>query len=299
MSKHRLKTSSILIGLVVLLAACSTTPQPTPAQLTTVIASSELVVGENRFLLGLQQGGRLIEDAQVHLKFFFLDDPDPAAQQRVRFETNAQPLVIPPDRHQGQPESSSGTRTLYRAQVNFDAAGSWGVEIEANLPGERVETVRTALEVLEQSSTPAIGEPAPASQNATLEDAGGDLSKITSDVEPHPDLYRLTIAEALRAGVPLVVTFSTPGFCVSRTCGPVIDVVKQVKQDYADRVNFIHVEIYKDFQTFQVADAVYDWRLPSEPWTFVIDAGGKVAAKFEGYLTPQELSAAIEKTLGV
>ena len=45
---------------------------------------------------------------------------------------------------------------------------------------------------------------------------------------------------------PVVLTFATPQLCQSRVCGPVVDVVEQVKATATKGVAFIHQEIYKD-----------------------------------------------------
>ena len=54
------------------------------------------------------------------------------------------------------------------------------------------------------------------------------LSKLTTRTPPDESLLQHSVAESLRAKVPFVVTFSTPKFCSSRTCGPVVDVVEEV-----------------------------------------------------------------------
>ena len=41
-----------------------------------------------------------------------------------------------------------------------------------------------------------------------------------------------------------------------------------------------------------------EWGLPSEPWTFVVDREGIVRAKYEGFVTEDELGDAIGETLG-
>lgn len=46
------------------------------------------------------------------------------------------------------------------------------------------------------------------------------LEELTTDYTPDPDLYQLTIAEALITGRPTVIVFATPAFCTSPTCGP-------------------------------------------------------------------------------
>ena len=40
-----------------------------------------------------------------------------------------------------------------------------------------------------------------------------------------------------------------------------------------------------------------EWGLLTEPFTFVVDAGGRVAAKFEGFVTEGELEAALTAVL--
>ena len=45
---------------------------------------------------------------------------------------------------------------------------------------------------------------------------------------------------------PIVLLFATPLLCQSRVCGPVVDVAEQVKAEYGDQADFIHMEIYND-----------------------------------------------------
>ena len=40
-----------------------------------------------------------------------------------------------------------------------------------------------------------------------------------------------------------------------------------------------------------------EWGLPTEPYVFVVDAQGKVAAKFEGMAYPDELIATLDALL--
>ena len=45
------------------------------------------------------------------------------------------------------------------------------------------------------------------------------------------------------------------------------------------------------------APAVEPWNLPSEPWTFIIDGDGLIAAKFEAFTTADELGEALVAVL--
>jgi len=42
-------------------------------------------------------------------------------------------------------------------------------------------------------------------------------------------------------------------------------------------------------------EAVEAWRLVSEPWAFVVDSTGTIAARFEGAVDPDELRAALDE----
>lgn len=65
-------------------------------------------------------------------------------------------------------------------------------------------------------------------------------------------------------------------------------------------MNFLHVEVYKNLdassrEELELVEAVEAWELPSEPWTFLVDSDGVVSARFEGTVSADELTSAIEK----
>ena len=180
--------------------------------------------------------------------------------------------------------------------------GFWQLEVTTTGPDGTPVVAQGTLEVKEKSDTPSLGDPAPPSVTPTV-DGVKDLSMITSSTQPDPDLYRLSVHQALTAGKPLVVVFATPAFCVSATCGPQVEVLSGVKDKFAGRANFIHVEVFKDPHLIQgsrppagaTVPAVDEWNLPTEPWTFVIDKDGRISAKFEQFTTGEEIEEALNK----
>ena len=69
---------------------------------------------------------------------------------------------------------------------------------------------------------------------------------------------------------------------------------------YAGQANFVHVEVYRDPHLLNPADptrelvsAVDEWGLVSEPWTFVVGSDGRISDRFEQYVPPQVLEAAL------
>ena len=96
-----------------------------------------------------------------------------------------------------------------------------------------------------------------------------------------------------------MVTFATPKFCTSRTCGPVVDVVEAARRRLAARgIRFIHVEVFQDNDPTRGYNRwMLQWGLRSEPWVFLVGRDGRVKAKFEGSVSEGELAAAIRAQL--
>ena len=264
-----------------------------PAETTTVritLATTDLGVGPNRLGFGLVDvDSGPIREADVLISTFYLGDGTQEGPiQTARAVWRDWPI---------------GRAGLYTANFDFDRAGQWGVAANyVDHLGSSV-TASAALEVQSKSATPAIGEHPPASVTKLARDFE-DIADMTSDPDPDEDLYALTVADGLNAGKPLVVAFSTPTFCHTATCGPQLDVIKELQDYYYREVNFVHVEVYDkpaqiegSPQKAPLAQAMIDWGLPTEPWTFVMDADGRVAAKFEAFATKDELEAALDAAL--
>lgn len=203
----------------------------------------------------------------------------------------------------------SGTGAgLYHLMTTFDCAGPWGMALTANLPSGPI-TTRAIFDVLPAGSVPAIGAPAPRSESLTATTPEG-IAAISTDTSPDPDLYRLSIAQAVGSGRPAYIVFATPAFCQTATCGPTLDIVKTIVAEYEDRVDFLHVEPYVLQQTdaglqplldadghLQVVQAVQDYRLPTEPYQFLVDGAGIVRASFQGIAGADEIRAALDEVL--
>jgi hypothetical protein len=186
---------------------------------------------------------------------------------------------------------------IYTANVTFEEAGDWGVEIavSADKPTKLEKTFRPRFNVVTRGMTPAIGSPAPKSRNLTANDVP-NIGQIDSSSKPSRDMHTSTIAAAIAAGKPTLVLFAVPGFCESRLCGPELEIMRKLFPKYKDQVEFIHVEFYKDpgNPSRIPVEAVAEWGLRSEPWFFAIDNKGNVAAKYEGPVSAAELEEALQ-----
>lgn len=196
-------------------------------------------------------------------------------------------------------EDPDAARGVYVAQVPFKQRGKMVVAAVAELDGRLVSTTAFQADVGPKGALPpGVGDPAPKISTQTVADVGGDMSKIDTRIPPSKDLHSVDVADVL-GKKPLVLTFATPQLCQSKVCGPVVDVVLQVKQQTGDDVAFVHQEIYRDNtidKGFRPQLAPY--HLATEPWTFVIDRTGIVRARFEGAVSVDELQAAVDKIRG-
>lgn len=271
-----------------------------------VFAFSEAVVGPNRLALGLVRNGSPVNDpgAQVQLRFFDLSD------------TNAQPQGDTRAIYYGKGLPAA----VYVAYPTFSRAGEWGVEVTTTLSGQSQPTVRRLrLEVLEKSGAPNVGDKALSVKTLTAKDVP-DPSYLSSGKVEDLSMYQVSLDQALASGKPTALLFATPAFCRTAVCGPSLQVMQTLQKTYGDRVNFIHVEVYRHpfgesfrqqeevFRTLAaenrapteeerhrgLSDAMAAWNLPSEPWLFLIDASGTIVARYEGGITQDELGPAIE-----
>ena len=194
----------------------------------------------------------------------------------------------------------SGKNGVYVSYPYFDVAGTWNME---TVIGPNKTKLNNKFIVNEESKTPKVGDSAPKSINKTRF-SHPDLSQITSDIEPNLDLYNVTIKESIENSNPIILTFSTPGFCQTATCGPQLQIISSLHDKYKYSVNFIHVEIYDNphelalhFAKRKISPTVIQWGIFTEPFTFIINQKGIITAKYEGFATYGEIESDLSKMI--
>jgi hypothetical protein len=190
---------------------------------------------------------------------------------------------------------SGDVKNIYVANLRVPRPGHYQI-VARPIGGRPIGGIRD-VEVRAHAASPAVGAKAYPSRTPTL--ATAPFARLTTRRPPDLALLRSSVASTLAAHRPFVLVFATPRYCQSQTCGPVVDVVDAARRRFArSGIRFIHVEIYKDNDPAKGENRwVREWNLPSEPWTFLVGADGRIKAKFEGALALGELSAAIRRTL--
>jgi hypothetical protein len=198
----------------------------------------------------------------------------------------------------GVPGLSEADAThIYVARLRLPEPGTYWflAEPEGGKPLQALGTVVVSAD----DPVPDVGEAAPRSRTPTLASVGGDASRITTRTPPDELLLQRSVADAIRARMPFVVTFATPKFCESRVCGPVVDVVEEVAKRFREeRIAFIHVEVYEGNDPAKGYNRwMREWGLQTEPWTFVVRADGRIAERYEGVVSVKELEARVAALL--
>lgn len=262
--------------------------------LDVVLATPDLGVGDQRFAV-------VMSDLEGLIKF-----------PVVRFESYRYPNGFTGLRD-GPVESvlarftefPFGTRGTHVANVMFDMSGDWAIEAAVPRADGSTATAEVRFTVQERPRSVSVGDAAPPSRNRTLSDVD-HISELTTGSFRDEELYRYSIAEALERDKPLVVVFASPAFCTNAVCGPQVELVSELREQYAADADFIHVDLYENPSEIQgdlsraiESPLLKEWRLVSQEWTFVVGADGKVAARFENFVGDGELREAIESAIEI
>lgn len=293
--------------------AATTTPTQQDRGVVAQVASYELVIDrDQRFLVGLFSDDRgMVSHGSAELTFSFLgeegnmlDEPTPGPDAMATF------VPVP-----GSPESTnsesaaftspSEARGVYGAEaVRFDRAGFWEVAVDIEIDGTQ-HSATAAFDVREESHVPVPGDPAPRTQNLLPGDPDAPPDAVDSRAEddgtvPDPELHEETVATAIDAGRPVMVVVSTPVYCVSRFCGPITDTVQELAQEYGEQMDFVHLEVFKDFEANTLNKAAVEWIWPdrqgepAEPWVFLVDASGTVIERWDNVASERNLTEAVQ-----
>lgn len=196
-----------------------------------------------------------------------------------------------------------GEKGIYIARLDIARAGNWNVLVVGKPIGVTSEAWGgAAYPAVEQVSGPGPGAKAISVATPTLDNHRGVEPYCTRT--PACTMHKLSLDVALANGRPTVFNIGTPKFCTSRTCGPVIDVIQTVAGEFADRVNFIHAEVYKDDRNAPAqsangfAPAPRAWRLSEEPVTFWIRPDNTVTERIVGPTDVKEVRTLTQTLLG-
>ena len=281
------------------------------------VASFDLAVGTpQRLLVGLLRSqGRLVVGGEVELQIAYRapgeGQPKPATAPAGITATGEFLPVIgtdPPD--DAEPtENDRNQAGVYEARdLVFDAPGTWAVVASGTVDGEPFKTGAT-FEVLPEHEVLAPGDPAPRTENLLPGDPEAPPTAVDSRAEddgtvPDPELHEITVGQAIANGKPTLLVVATPVYCVSRFCGPVTDGVQALAQQYDGRANFVHIEVWRNFEESTINRGAAEWIYPEgaegafEPWVFLVDGAGVISERWDNVANAEQIESALQTLIG-
>lgn len=250
--------------------------------------------GQNRFGFALfDRGRRQIGDLEVALYIAKGFDETAHGPYPARYE----PIDVKPQFVSKTTSRDADTaHSVYVSTLAFSGEGSYLVSAVTKLDRKLIATSPAQVRVRSSSPVPGVGDKAIWTHTPTVASVGGDVKRIDTRIPPD-DMHNVDLVDALKRHRPVVLLFATPALCKSRVCGPVADVTEQVKSEYGDRVDFIHMEVYNDNASKSLRPQFQAWGLKRDPVLFAINRRGVVVSRIEGAFSAPELKAAVRKAL--
>lgn len=254
-------------------------------------------VGENRYGFAIFDTARKqIAGAPVAIYVSRKDGtglrgPFVARSESLRVKPQFQSLTSSQD-----PDSA---KSVYVSEIRVPKKGTYLAAAVVRLDGRNMLTSPFEFKAGASGGPPVAGEQAPKVHTPTLADVAGDAARISTR-EPAPKSLLQQDLFDVYGRRPVALLFATPALCQSRVCGPVVDVLAQAQsEDASGTAAYITNEIYEENRVdrgLRSQPAAY--RIPTEPWLFVLDANGKVVDRIEGAFSVDEVKRAVARAGG-
>jgi hypothetical protein len=283
-----------------------TAPSGAATNFSLEVASTDLYAGASqRVQVGVfgstDQGVELLTGGSIPLTLVAADGGEPIEGQAQYIPAPGTPSTKTPGLT--QPSQARGVYQL--DDVTFPTTGVWQAQLSFTA-GEQAVDLTAQFPVADKPALPAPGQPALQTVNLTMADKG-DPQAIDSRAQdgapvPDPELHQDTIASAIADHRAVLALFATPVYCVSRFCGPTTDALQQLAKTGPSTADYIHVEIWKDYQSSTVNKAAGQWLLRdgniTEPWLFLIGPDGTIVDRWGPLFDPAEVRAELVKVAG-
>jgi hypothetical protein len=141
-----------------------------------------------------------------------------------------------------------------------------------------------------------IGDPMRPLDTPTTANARGVNPICTRTPDPCP-FHQKTLSEALQSGKPVAFIISTPGYCQTAICGPVLELLIEASKTHTN-VEYVHAEVYVDPAKVgsgnpQTTDAISTYGLDFEPSLVIANSSGVVTSRLDFSWDRAELQAAL------
>ena len=280
-----------LIGASLVIGACSNPDDrvvvtASEAAFVPVVESSDVYVGVPRLVLTLLEQARQPEfedGARFRIRYF---EP---TEGGVKFHSEGQLQIA----------DVEGFRYLVAAEVPFDSPGTWAIAVTVELADGRAEsTPRLAFLVDDDARGPQPDDPAPTAGTPTAAD--GVLERMLQPADSALGMYERPASALIAAGEPFLIVWASAERCAGRrACARALEQAEKIHD--RGKITVLHVEPFgrpRPTELQALIDAANEaWSIEAEPQFYVVDADGRIAARFEIVVETLELEAEIEAVL--
>ena len=178
-------------------------------------------------------------------------------------------------------------------EATFDEEGRW--ELGIAVGGAETATELTVRPANDLGVVPGPGDRLPSIPTPTTADALG-IDPLCTAQPPCP-LHETSLVDAMALGMPVVLLVSTPAFCQTAICGPVLELLVERAGSLASRATLLHVEVYADETARETSPTVAALGLRHEPSLFLADADGTVRSRVDYTFDATELDDSLAELL--
>ncbi len=183
-------------------------------------------------------------------------------------------------------------RAYYPLFTTLDTAGTWRLEVTAS--GRKVET---QLSVVGPTDMPGRvvqpGEHLPSIATPTTVAPLGVDPICTAT--PQCPLHDVSLDQALTIGKPIALLVSSPAFCQTAICGPVLDLFLEQRPTFGESVTMMHIEVYTDDTAKTTTDTVEALGLTWEPSLFLAAPDGTLSERLDWIFDADELADVLSR----
>jgi hypothetical protein len=300
LSRREFFRTSAVFTLGAIVAACS---KKAPTIKKSTLA--DVIRGHQQTLQMNTAGFEVLSNKPDRLVFNLIDPTNGNAittpQVDLWIAKDQQSQAIGPLTASYKDEGLPKAKGFYDAPVTMPSDGTWLVVCRATRTGKTEPDFGAAqFQVGVQNAMPKQGDHAISVPSPTFGDHRG-VSPICTR-KPACSMHAISLDTALKNGKPTVLIIATPQFCQSALCGPEVDVVMDVSKDFRHKVNFVHIEVYKNdkpntIQRQVLSPAAAAWRLEAEPDIYYIGPDGVIAARAVGPADESEVRAGVTNLL--
>lgn len=293
LSRREFILASSVVAIGATATACATGPK-SPDSKTPKESTFDSIIGRRtQTLQYIAVGTELLSSVTERLTFG-LATPDGlavGATGDLWIATSRTAPALGPFAIEEHGDGLSEDRSFYSAQVEFPADGSFQVLVDARVDGKE-QIAAGSANVGRVMQMPRAGDKAISTPTPTT-DAPKGVNPICTR-RPACGMHEVSLDDAMKGSAKIIVAIGTPAYCSSKLCGPEIDMIEEIRGEYAS-LTFIHIEVLAndDPDTVQrfspLSPASLAWKLEQEPVLYAIGSDGIITERWLGPVDRAEI----------